>query len=68
MPDHRTAITLKTHVAEPVPFVLFSAEQPRNNGRVGYNEKDSAKTGVVAKHAFKLMEALIEGRQTWTET
>jgi 2,3-bisphosphoglycerate-independent phosphoglycerate mutase len=68
MPDHRTAITLKTHVAEPVPFVLFSAEQPRNNGRVGYNEKDSAKTGVVAKHAFTLMEALIEGRQTWTET
>jgi 2,3-bisphosphoglycerate-independent phosphoglycerate mutase len=68
MPDHPTAITLKTHVAEPVPFVLFSAEEPRYNGRVGYNEKDAAKTGIVAKQAFRLMEALIEGRQTWTET
>src|SRR5207237_9984522 len=24
MPDHPTAIALKTHVAEPLPFVLFS--------------------------------------------
>ena len=68
MPDHPTAITLKTHVADPVPFVLYSAEEPRHNGAVGYNEKDAGKTGVVAKQAFKLMEALIEGRQTWTET
>jgi 2,3-bisphosphoglycerate-independent phosphoglycerate mutase len=67
MPDHPTAIALKTHVAEPVPFVLFSATEPRNNGSVGYNEKDAVKTGVIAKQAFKLMEALVEGRQTWTE-
>jgi 2,3-bisphosphoglycerate-independent phosphoglycerate mutase len=68
MPDHPTAIALKTHVAEPVPFVLYSAEAPRHNGNVGYNEKDAAKTGVVAKEAFRLMEALIEGRPMWTET
>jgi 2,3-bisphosphoglycerate-independent phosphoglycerate mutase len=68
MPDHPTAIALKTHVAEPVPFVLYSPQEPRDNGAVGYNEKDAAKTGVVAEQAFKLMEALIEGRQTWTET
>jgi 2,3-bisphosphoglycerate-independent phosphoglycerate mutase len=67
MPDHPTAITLKTHVSDPVPFVLYSAEEPRHNGAVGYNEKDAAKTGVVAKQAFKLMEALIGGRKTWTE-
>lgn len=68
MPDHPTAIALKTHVAEPVPFALFSADAPRDNGDVGYNEKDAAKTGVVARHAYRLMNALIEGRPTWTET
>ena len=68
MPDHPTAIALKTHVAEPVPFVLYSPEEPRHNGAVGYNEKDAAKTGIVARKAHKLMEALIEGRPTWTET
>jgi 2,3-bisphosphoglycerate-independent phosphoglycerate mutase len=67
MPDHPTAIALKTHVADPVPFVLYSPMEPRNNGKVGYNEKDAAQTGIVAKQAFRLMEALIEGRKTWTE-
>jgi len=68
MPDHPTAIALKTHVADPVPFVLYSPEQPRNNGVVGYNEKNALTTGVVAEKAFRLMESLIEGRPTWTET
>jgi 2,3-bisphosphoglycerate-independent phosphoglycerate mutase len=68
MPDHPTAIALKTHVSDPVPFVLFSAEAPQNNGAVGYNEKDARTTGIVAKKAYRLMDALIEGRPTWTET
>ena len=68
MPDHPTAIALKTHVSDPVPFVLFSAETPQNNGTVGYNEKDARTTGIVAKKAYRLMDALIEGRPTWTET
>ena len=68
MPDHPTSIALKTHVSDPVPFVLFSAEAPQDNGKVGYNEKDAAKTGIVVKKAYRLMNALIEGRPTWTET
>ena len=67
MPDHPTSIALKTHVAEPVPFVLYSPEAPRQNGAVGYNEKDAAATGIVAKQAYRLIESLIEGRPTWTE-
>jgi len=67
MPDHPTAIALKTHVSDPVPFVLYSAAEPRDNGAVGYNENDAAKTGIVAKQAFRLMESLIEGRPTWIE-
>jgi 2,3-bisphosphoglycerate-independent phosphoglycerate mutase len=67
MPDHPTAIVLKTHVAAPVPFVLYTPAEPRDNGNVGYNEKDAAKTGIVAEKAYRLMESLIEGRRTWTE-
>jgi 2,3-bisphosphoglycerate-independent phosphoglycerate mutase len=68
MPDHPTAIALKTHVAEPVPFVLYSPEDPRPDSGAGYNEKDASVTGIVAKKGFKLIEALLEGRPTWTET
>ena len=66
MPDHPTACALKTHVAEPVPFVLYTPADARDNGTVGYNEKDAAATGIVVTHAFRLMEALIEGRPAWT--
>jgi 2,3-bisphosphoglycerate-independent phosphoglycerate mutase len=68
MPDHPTAIALKTHVADPVPFVLFSAAAPRDNGPLGYNERDAASTGIVSRKAYRLIDALIEGRPTWTET
>ncbi|HXG50904.1 MAG TPA: cofactor-independent phosphoglycerate mutase [candidate division Zixibacteria bacterium] len=68
MPDHPTAIALKTHVAEPVPFVLFSAAAARDNGPVRYNETDARRTGIVVTQAYRLMEALIEGREPWTET
>jgi 2,3-bisphosphoglycerate-independent phosphoglycerate mutase len=67
MPDHPTAISLKTHVADPVPFVLYCAERPQSNPGLGYNEKDALTTGIVVKKAFKLMEALIKGREPWIE-
>jgi 2,3-bisphosphoglycerate-independent phosphoglycerate mutase len=70
LPDHPTPIALKTHVAEPVPFVLFSSSEsrPRNQG-IGFNESDARKTGVVVRQAFQLIEALITGgKRPWTET
>jgi len=68
MPDHPTAIALKTHVADPVPFVLYSAAAAECYPNLGYNEIDATKTGIVARKAYRLMEALIEGKATWTET
>jgi 2,3-bisphosphoglycerate-independent phosphoglycerate mutase len=68
LPDHPTPIALKTHVAEPVPFIFYSAEEPRPPKPVGYNERDAAKTGVVAPRAHELIDALIGGKKPWTET
>ena len=68
LPDHPTPIALKTHVAEPVPFIFYSAAEPRQPKPVGYNERDAAKTGVVAPRAHELIDALIGGKRPWTET
>jgi 2,3-bisphosphoglycerate-independent phosphoglycerate mutase len=68
LPDHPTPIALKTHVAEPVPFIFYSAEEPAPPKAVGYNERDAAKTGVVAPRAHELIDALIGGKKPWTET
>jgi len=69
LPDHPTPIALKTHVAEPVPFVLFSSgERAEKRAGIGFNESDAGKTGVVVKQAFQLIDALIGGKRPWTET
>lgn len=69
LPDHPTSTVLKTHVSDPVPFVLYSAaNQSIHHEGLGYNERDAAKTGLVVRQAFRLIEALIEGREPWIET
>ena len=68
LPDHPTPIALKTHSPDPVPFVLYSSSDREEKKGVAYNERDAKQSGVVVRKAFKLIEALIEGRKPWTET
>lgn len=68
MPDHPTPIAVKTHVCDPVPFALFSSREKKESSQLGYNESDAKKTGIVVKKAHTLIEALIGGKKTWTET
>lgn len=46
MPDHPTPIELKTHVGEPVPFLVWGAGES-SNGADGFNEEEAVATGVV---------------------
>ena len=68
LPDHPTPIALRTHVSDPVPFVLFSSTGKEEVKQRGFNEADAKRSGIVVKQAFRLMEALIQGRRPWTET
>jgi len=68
LPDHPTPIALKTHSSDPVPFVLFSSVERKNSNGLGFNEADAKKTGIVVKKAFTLIEGLIKGKESWTET
>lgn len=68
LPDHPTPIALKTHVSDPVPFVLFSSTEEEGPKALGFNESDARRSGVVVKKAFTLMEALLRGRKPWIET
>jgi 2,3-bisphosphoglycerate-independent phosphoglycerate mutase len=67
MPDHPTPCALKTHVPDPVPFVLFSSADSEKKNDLGFNETDAGKTRVVVKRATTLIEALIQGRLPWAE-
>jgi 2,3-bisphosphoglycerate-independent phosphoglycerate mutase len=69
LPDHATPVALKTHVSDPVPFVLYSSDEKRSSSKpFGFNEGDAIKSGIKVEKAYTLIEGLIKGRNLWTET
>jgi len=57
MPDHPTPIALKTHVGEPVPFVL-AGPGIECNGGAGYDEVRAADTRYVLDPGRQVMDLL----------
>lgn len=58
MPDHPTPIELKTHVGEPVPFVL-AGPGISSNGASQYCETAAAETGLVLDPGRLVMDRLL---------
>lgn len=54
MPDHPTPITIKTHVAEPVPFVLWGTGLAAN-GAGSYDEAAARATGLAVSPGHLLV-------------
>lgn len=58
MPDHPTPLALRTHVSDPVPFVIYDSRK-HENGVECYTEKMCEKTGLYVDKASDLMKTLI---------
>jgi len=58
MPDHPTPLAIKTHTAEPVPFILWG-EGFEPNGAVAFNEAAASATGLEVAHGHELMGRLL---------
>ena len=61
MPDHPTPCALKTHTADPVPFLVYVAadeQKPRALSR-GYNERDARDQGIFIPDGHTLLERLL---------
>jgi 2,3-bisphosphoglycerate-independent phosphoglycerate mutase len=54
MPDHPTPVSLRTHTAEPVPF-LFWGTGIESNGAARFTEAEAAKTGLFIEPGYKIM-------------
>ncbi len=59
LPDHPTPICLKTHVSDPVPYVIYDSQKYEGSG-LCYNEKNAEKTGVYIEKGYELMKYFIE--------
>ena len=55
MPDHATPVSLKTHVADPVPFCMFGHNIiPR--GFLEFSEKEALKSDLYIENGHELMD------------
>jgi 2,3-bisphosphoglycerate-independent phosphoglycerate mutase len=56
--DHATPVEVRTHTAEPVPFLLWGAGvEP--NGAQAFNEAEAKATGLREKKGHRLMDRLL---------
>ena len=58
MPDHPTPLSLRTHVSDPVPFVIYDSTDEKQ-GIESYTEENCEKTGLYIDKASELMGKLI---------
>ena len=58
MPDHPTPIELRTHVGEPVPFVIWGPGVASNDGDA-FDEASADATGLVLDPGRQVMDVLL---------
>ncbi len=57
-PDHPTPISIMTHCAQPVPYILYKSNKNLSNGAKSYDEEQAKSTGAYEKDGYKLIERL----------
>ncbi len=54
LPDHPTPIRVRTHVSDPVPYLLYDSSAPQDRGW-HYNEREAAGSGFTVARGCDLM-------------
>lgn len=62
MPDHPTPISIKTHISDPIPYLLYCSTDPRDSGIDTYTEKTGKSTGVYVEPGYLLMQQLLKNK------
>ncbi len=60
MPDHPTPISIRTHAAEPVPFMIWGSGV-RTSGARRFTEAEAKSTGTTVTEAHYLMSMVVRG-------
>ena len=58
MPDHPTPVTLRTHIGEPVPYLVWG-KSIKASGADRFTENEANKTGIFTAEGYKIMETLL---------
>lgn len=58
LPDHATPLCLKTHVSDPVPFIVYNSVREANSGLI-YNENEAQK-GLYLNNGRSLLQLMLK--------
>lgn len=58
-PDHPTPCEIKTHISDPIPYLLYTNVKDLGNGAARYTEDEAAKTKTCIPDGYKLIERLL---------
>ena len=59
LPDHPTPLRIRTHSADPVPYVLYDSTRQRKTA-MRYTEAEAMATGIFESQGHKLMERFLQ--------
>ena len=58
MPDHPTPVALKTHTADPVPFIVYDSTD-KKDGIEAFTENIASKTGLFLNNGMELSKVFL---------
>lgn len=61
LPDHPTPLSIKTHTAEAVPFMICDSRFSHSSSQRSYDEKSAQNSGVYVENGFQLMCRFLKG-------
>lgn len=59
LPDHPTPVSVETHTADPVPYLLYDSRKQEERDCV-YNEAEALRQGNLIQEGYRLIEKLFE--------
>ena len=54
-PDHPTPLNIKTHSSNPVPYLIYSSKEEKENGVKTFTEANAKATGEYIEKGFTMM-------------
>ncbi len=58
-PDHPTPCAIKTHISDPVPYLLYCSKTNLSNGATRYTEDEAAATGKFISEGYTLIDRML---------
>ncbi len=60
LPDHATPVSVRTHTADPVPFVIFDSRVQEGSG-LPFSERTASESGWFVERGHELIEHFLAG-------